>query len=89
MRLIDRDKTKGSKDGMCHLLVLVLIWGCVCCFQVARAADEASSFSLQLVTFNIRYQTSGDRGSRNWTKRLPVAVEAVKKMNPDVMGVQE
>lgn len=54
-----------------------------------HCAEGQEALSLQLVTFNIRYQTSGDSGSRNWTKRLPVALEAIAKMNPDVMGVQE
>lgn len=44
---------------------------------------------LTVVTFNIRYASGGDRGKRSWNERKPVVVEAIRKMDPDVLGVQE
>lgn len=40
-------------------------------------------------SFNLRYENSGDPGSRSWRRRLVPVVRMVRKMNPDVMGVQE
>jgi len=44
---------------------------------------------VKLVSFNVRYETSQDRGWKSWSQRLPYVVAAIRAMNPDVMGVQE
>ncbi|NWK56887.1 endonuclease/exonuclease/phosphatase family protein [Verrucomicrobiaceae bacterium N1E253] len=52
-------------------------------------AETKESGGLQLLSFNVRYQTDADGGTRHWKKRFPLAVELVHRMSPDVMGVQE
>ncbi len=44
---------------------------------------------LTVATFNIRYASGADLGKRSWKQRKPVVVEAIRKINPDVFGVQE
>lgn len=51
--------------------------------------EKPGSLIVECVSFNVRYQTSGDKGPRNWQQRLPVVLKAVVQMDPDVMGVQE
>jgi endonuclease/exonuclease/phosphatase family metal-dependent hydrolase len=55
-----------------------------CLFTAAAPAAE-----LTVATFNIRYASRGDRGNRSWEKRKDLVVETIRKMNPDVFGVQE
>lgn len=50
---------------------------------LARAGD------LTVATFNIRFASQGDKGTRSWEARKELVVETVRKMNPDVWGVQE
>jgi endonuclease/exonuclease/phosphatase family metal-dependent hydrolase len=54
---------------------------------VAVRADGA--LELALTTLNLRYETAEDRGSRGWVRRIPQVVRAVRKLGPDVLGVQE
>ena len=44
---------------------------------------------LTVATFNIRMETRGDLGTRNWNARKDLVVETIRKMNPDLLGVQE
>lgn len=44
---------------------------------------------LTVATFNIRFAHTGDKGTRSWEARKELVVETVRKMNPDVWGVQE
>lgn len=54
---------------------------------VAVRADGA--IALSLMSFNIRYENSDDRGSRSWHERLAGAVKMIRREAPDVIGVQE
>jgi endonuclease/exonuclease/phosphatase family metal-dependent hydrolase len=61
---------------------LVLVLGLV-------GSLSAFGAELTVATFNIRYASGADRGDRSWSERKAVVVEAIRKMNPDVFGVQE
>lgn len=57
-------------------------------FSCLLAASVCAG-DLTVATFNIRFASQGDRGERSWEQRKPLVVEAIQKMNPDVLGVQE
>lgn len=53
------------------------------------ASASAAEMKLTFVSYNIRYETTEDRYWRAWPARLHRLIETVRRMNPDVMGVQE
>lgn len=53
------------------------------------ASASAAELKLTLVSYNVRYETNEDRGWRAWPDRLHRLIATVRRMNPDVMGVQE
>jgi endonuclease/exonuclease/phosphatase family metal-dependent hydrolase len=53
------------------------------------AAGDGGPLEITAASFNLRYENSGDPGSRSWRHRLVPVVRMVRRMNPDVMGVQE
>jgi len=53
---------------------------------VAAAAGRAEV--LRVMTFNVRYPAPGD-GANRWELRRDTLVEAIRAMDPDVMGTQE
>ncbi|MEJ6829035.1 MAG: endonuclease/exonuclease/phosphatase family protein [Akkermansiaceae bacterium] len=48
----------------------------------------AATADLRLATFNIRY-AGGDKGERSWENRRELVAATIKKMDPDVLGIQE
>ena len=44
---------------------------------------------LTVASFNIRMASRGDLGTRSWNARRGLVVETIRKMNPDLFGVQE
>jgi endonuclease/exonuclease/phosphatase family metal-dependent hydrolase len=48
----------------------------------------AGAQSLRVMSFNVRYPSSGD-GDDVWANRRDLLVDTVRKHNPDVMGTQE
>ena len=54
---------------------------------LALATAEAKP--LRVLTYNLRYITSGDTGERAWTARRDQAAELIKHDAPDIMGIQE
>ena len=54
---------------------------------VAVRADGA--VELRLMSFNVRYETPEDFGSRSWRKRVPGAIRMIRRLQPDCIGVQE
>lgn len=50
---------------------------------------EDGVLDLRLMSFNIRYETSEDPGSRAWRERVVGAVHMIREEKPDVFGVQE
>lgn len=45
--------------------------------------------ALRIMTFNARYDASGDKGERSWKKRLPRIIEMIRFYEPDLIGTQE
>jgi endonuclease/exonuclease/phosphatase family metal-dependent hydrolase len=50
---------------------------------------ENGALDLRLMTFNVRYEHDGDRGSRSWNERITGAVRMIRDENPDIVGIQE
>lgn len=50
---------------------------------------EDGALALRLMSFNIRYETNEDLGSRAWRERVAGAVRMIRRERPDVIGVQE
>lgn len=55
----------------------------------AVAIREDGVIALQLATFNIRYEDERLTGPRAWRERLRPAVNTLRRINPDIFGVQE
>ncbi|MGD7651754.1 MAG: endonuclease/exonuclease/phosphatase family protein [Verrucomicrobiales bacterium] len=55
----------------------------------AVAVAEDGRMELKLMTFNLRYENSGDSGRRAWRERVMQVVRVVMDERPDVLGVQE
>ena len=55
---------------------------------VVMAATALPAQELRVTSFNVRYPSKGD-GENVWEKRKDILIEAVRRMNPDVMGTQE
>ena len=54
---------------------------------LAIAAADAKP--LRVLTYNLRYITSGDKGDRAWTARRDQAAELIKHDSADIVGIQE
>ena len=52
-------------------------------------ATGAAASGLRVLTYNIRYAASGDRGERNWNHRKKTVIKVIRANRPDVLGVQE
>lgn len=52
-------------------------------------AASAQAAELTVVSFNIRYAAKSDTGKKSWETRQGLVVETIKKLNPDLIGVQE
>ncbi|MEX1048496.1 MAG: endonuclease/exonuclease/phosphatase family protein [Akkermansiaceae bacterium] len=50
---------------------------------------EDGALELRLMSFNVRYETQEDRGTRSWRRRVVGAVRMIAAEKPDVIGVQE
>jgi endonuclease/exonuclease/phosphatase family metal-dependent hydrolase len=50
---------------------------------------QDGGLELRLMTFNVRYETSEDLGSRAWQQRVPAIIRMIHQENPDVIGIQE
>jgi endonuclease/exonuclease/phosphatase family metal-dependent hydrolase len=50
---------------------------------------KASELEATFASYNIRYENGDDGEWRSWQNRLQRLVKTVRKMNPDVMGIQE
>jgi len=44
---------------------------------------------LKLMTYNIRYENTGDRGTRSWRSRIIGSVRMIRDEAPDIIGLQE
>lgn len=50
---------------------------------------EDGAVELRLMSFNLRYETPEDSGSRSWRQRIPGATRMIRRLQPDCIGVQE
>ncbi len=57
--------------------------------MVLLTTARAEDWSLSFVSYNIRYEANEDTGWRAWPHRLHRLIGTIRRMNPDVMGVQE
>jgi endonuclease/exonuclease/phosphatase family metal-dependent hydrolase len=57
--------------------------------NTAQAAVLPGSYSLKLMTFNVRKMTADDGTSNSWSNRKNIAVHVIDGFGPDVMGLQE
>lgn len=76
------------------LLILPLLLGGCGRKQVlpppkAVAVRDDGVIALQFATFNIRYEDPALNGTRAWRERLRPAVNTLRRINPDIFGVQE
>jgi endonuclease/exonuclease/phosphatase family metal-dependent hydrolase len=55
----------------------------------AVAVADDGKLALRLMSYNVRYENSGDVGSRAWGQRIPAMVRTIRAESPDVLGVQE
>lgn len=56
---------------------------------VLLATGVAEAKPLRVLTYNLRYITSGDKGERAWTARRDQAAELIKNDAADIVGIQE
>lgn len=52
-------------------------------------AASKESAELRVATFNVRYDSGGDRGPRDWKARRGLVIQTIKEMSPDILGLQE
>lgn len=55
----------------------------------AVAVRTDGVLALNLMSFNIRYETPEDLASRSWSQRVSGAVKMIRREKPDIIGVQE
>lgn len=67
------------------LLSALLLSALALCGTSAYAKKEKAS----LMSFNIRIQISADTGEHNWESRKEGCVKAIRKHDPDILGLQE
>ncbi|WP_035610347.1 endonuclease/exonuclease/phosphatase family protein [Haloferula sp. BvORR071] len=53
------------------------------------ASSLAEATPLRVLTYNLRYITSGDKGELAWTARRDQAAELIKNDAADIVGIQE
>lgn len=56
---------------------------------VAVPVREDGALVLAIMTSNVRYENPGDRGTRAWRQRIIGMVRVIRRVAPDVIGVQE
>jgi endonuclease/exonuclease/phosphatase family metal-dependent hydrolase len=55
----------------------------------AVAVREDGTLALSLCSFNVRYENESDKSWRSWPNRIDRVVRTIRRLDPDVMGVQE
>ncbi len=55
----------------------------------AVPVTEHAPLDLRLASFNIRNENNRDAGERDWTHRTRHAVVLIRRLDPDVLGMQE
>ena len=65
------------------------LFRCLAFLMVMLTTAGAEQLPLIFVSYNIRYEANEDTGWRAWPDRLHRLIATIRRMNPDVMGVQE
>ena len=52
-------------------------------------ADADDERGVSVASFNVRVDTDADEGERDWRRRREEVVETLRRIDPDVMGLQE
>lgn len=77
----------------CRLGIALLLLAAVGCRdkETPRAvpARTDGALELSLCSFNIRYENESDHAWRAWPNRLDRVVRTIRRLDPDVLGVQE
>ena len=60
-----------------------------CVMAGVLAGGLAEAKPLRVLSYNLRYITSGDTGERTWTARRDQAAELIKSDAADIVGIQE
>ena len=60
-----------------------------CVVAGVLAAGAAEAKPLRVLSYNLRYITSGDKGERAWTARRDQAADLIKSDAADIIGIQE
>jgi len=58
------------------------------CLSLLAASAVADDAVLRVMSFNIRYGSAPD-GKNHWEKRQTLAVETIRRFDPDLLGTQE
>lgn len=79
---------------LCYLLIPLIMAGACRKSETTTSPKaipvrEDGKIDLKAVTFNIRNENDKDRDERAWTRRVGKAVSIIRKIQPDVMGMQE
>ncbi len=83
-----------SMKPICLLfLPLIILSGCEKERELgppkATAVSIDGHMQLRLMTFNVRHESSRDRGNRAWNNRIINCVRMIRDESPDIMGFQE
>jgi len=68
---------------------ILLFFGCIIFFSGCHhIKPKASSETIRVMTFNIRYGTAKD-GDNRWELRAPLLMECIRQQQPDFLATQE
>jgi endonuclease/exonuclease/phosphatase family metal-dependent hydrolase len=83
----------------CRLFCLCLLPGLVSLAGCQRSGGdepleavevrEDGAVDLRLMSFNVRYESPDDLGTRSWGQRIAGAVKMIRRERSDIIGVQE
>ena len=62
----------------------------VCCWlMLFIGLSHAAQTTLRIASYNIRYEEPKDHQWRSWPERLQRLIATIRRMDPDVLGIQE
>lgn len=92
-------RAQAIRRGLMPVMLVAAAWVAapVACRRVESGdasavpvpADPGGPVALRLVSFNVRYESSDDSGWRAWRERVVPMTAEIRRMDPDVIGVQE
>ena len=72
---------------MPHTVVRTILLLALVCFSEAQAQKPATTATIKVMTFNIRY--ASDFGANSWPKRRNGVVQVIRDKKADLIGTQE